>query len=586
MKNRELFIAAHFQSDFFVRLRLQLIREIDSHNQDKDGKWQIYSAAIGELASLIENGSLDRYNLTDDYINEHYGVKDYYEASLISELAFYQAGCEVLKHNANPSLDYLDDIQERMDGGFFMGYRPSKETLSTLVDQLNGTALTVAEKSRDIDRQKGALGRFCQELDKITDEDGVIKKMNHFNDGSYMELWGAVSCLSHYLIEDENWDDYYTLLENLKYFPMQGGIIKQLQSAIDVEAVVGKVYEKGGRKSVQYLLREQWFRKECEEISILKENSELNDLIEEDRTFIKEIIKDIENSKEERYRRIVGIWNDVFGKEELSVWTSSKKAEAERKHEKYGRPELDVVHLISNEINVTSDDVKSFNLKDKGFESLLTFAGTAKDAVVAKSVIEALVEKIFSERSYPDTVLSEKWFEQVRTICRCLDISGENGLELLQRKRKPREGYNVDLVTSMRTERQEAYWLAMLLLSLEQGSDEALFKQYIDMLFRDTRYTIDSLTDDVFAPYYVAELLVSQMMPGLKDEYEKRLIKEIPYLVFVIRVLTGNQGEISDEVKGLLGDRIQREWELERKLLSQNKMAKMEFYDKYVKEYL
>ena len=209
-----------------------------------------------------------------------------------------------------------------------------------------------------------------------------------------------------------------------------------------------------------------------------------------------------------------------------------------------------------------------------------------KDKNVAAAVIDAIVEKIFSDRSYPDTVLNEKWFEQVRTIYHCLLKLGKNGLALLQTKRKPREGFRVDLVKAMQTERQEAYWLSVLLMSLEENRDNTQFDQYVNVLFRDTRYGIDSLTDDVFTPYYVAELLVSQIMPEKKDEFEKRLITEIPYLVFVIRVLSANQGEMSDEIKKLLADRIQREWPLERKLLSQNKMVKMEFYDEFVKGYL
>lgn len=56
--------------------------------------------------------------------------------------------------------------------------------------------------------------------------------------------------------------------------------------------------------------------------------------------------------------------------------------------------------------------------------------------------------------------------------------------------------------------------------------------------------------------------------------------------VFVIRVLTANEGKMTDEVRALLKDRIQRDWEVERKLLSQNKMVKLEFYDEFVKEYL
>ena len=109
---------------------------------------------------------------------------------------------------------------------------------------------------------------------------------------------------------------------------------------------------------------------------------------------------------------------------------------------------------------------------------------------------------------------------------------------------------------------------------------------YIFVLFKDTQYAVDSLTDDVFTPYYVAELLVSQALTGKKETFEKRLIKEIPYLVFIIRVLTGNDGVMSDDVKQLLAERIKADWESERKLLSQRKEKILGFYDEYVKEYL
>ena len=86
----------------------------------------------------------------------------------------------------------------------------------------------------------------------------------------------------------------------------------------------------------------------------------------------------------------------------------------------------------------------------------------------------------------------------------------------------------MDLGVAMRTARQESYWLAVLLMSLEETGDEALFDKYIDVLIKDTQFAIDSLTDDVFTPYYVTELLVSQVLTGKKDAFEKRLIKEIP----------------------------------------------------------
>lgn len=586
MLERQRFIDAHIQSSFRVRLNMALLDEIKKHQREDDGIWRDYSAVIKELSQKIREKKLTRYELGEEYVVREHGVPEGDTSFLVCDLAFYTAGCDILKEKGTPSLEYFDYIEENMDGGFFVGYKPSEEALNALLVQLEGKALEIASKSRDIDRQKGALERFCKELDTIEEEDEVIKQISHYNDGSYMELWGAVGCLAHYLMVDELWNGFYRLLEILKYFPMQGGAIRIFRSATDVEAVIAKTFEKHGRKSIHYLLREQWFNLICEEGQILKQNSEIEGLKDEDKSYIADLYKDFENGKLQSVKNVVGIWEQVFGKEELAVWMSDKTSEAHRKHEKYGKPELEVLILLSAEINVTSDDVKGFKLADKSFAALLTFAETVTDKSVANPVIVAIADKVFSDRSYPDTVLSEQWFEQVRTIYRCLATSGQDGLKLMLDRRKLLEGFKVDAVLAMQSVRQEAYWLAMLILSLENGGDDSLFQKYVEVLFKDTRYSIQSLTDDVFAPYYVGELLVSQVMTDQKDDYEKRLIGDILNLVFVIRVLTANQGVMSAEVEKLLTTRIRKEWPLERKLLSQYKNARIEFYDEFVKKYM
>lgn len=583
MIERQRFIDAHIQSNFRVRLNMALLDEIKKHQREDDGIWRDYSAVIKELSQKIREKKLTRYELGEEYVVREHGVPEGDTSFLVCDLAFYTAGCDILKEKGTPSLEYFDYIEENMDGGFFVGYKPSEEALNALLVQLEGKALEIASKSRDIDRQKGALERFCKELDTIEEEDEVIKQINHYNDGSYMELWGAVGCLAHYLMVDELWNGFYRLLEILKYFPMQGGAIRIFRSAMDVEAVIAKTFEKHGRKSIHYLLREQWFNLICEEGQILKQNSEIEGLKDEDKSYIADLYKDFENGKQQSVKNVVCIWLQVFGKEELAVWMSDKTVEAQRKHERYGKPELEVLNLLSAEINVTGDDVKNFGLKDKNFAALLTFADSVTDSNVADSVIEEIANKVFSDRSCPDTLLTEQWFEQVRILYRCLNKSGRDGLDLMLKRRKPIEGFRVDLVQAMRSVKQEAYWLAMLMLSLEECGDEKLFGEYVDVLFRDTRYSIESLTDDVFTPYYVTELLVSQVMTGQKDNYEKKLINDIPCLVFVFRVLTANEGVMSAEVRTLLSDRIRNEWPIERKLLSQYKSVKIEFYDQFVK---
>lgn len=586
MSSREKFLAAHIENGFRLRLKFQLLDEISKYEHGEDGLWKAYEAAIDRLAKQIGEGTLTRYNLTDDYVMEKYNIEDTLTAYLLCDLAFYQAGKNANAGERKISLESLDEIEENMDAGFFMGYQPPEESLAEMVKALDGKAQQIAFQSRNIDREKGALRRFCETLDAIKDEDEIISKINLYNDGSYLEIANSVGCLAYMLSRREYWSEFCQLLDTLKYFPLQGGIIKGLRNTADMFAVITQATINQGRKSLHYLLREHFYTVICEEASVLKANLSDKRLAKEAKAYIQEVLDEFEKEKAKWIKAVVDIWIHLFGKEEMTVWLTRKRTEAERKQEKYTKRELEIVEMMEGEFSVTSEDIKDFQLEDKDFSSLVALASKTDDAEVCKALTMELLKNIFGEHSYPENRLDEKWFSQVRTIYRCLKKSGLDGMTLLNEVRKPMEGFNVDLGASMRGERQEAYWLAMLLLSLEENPDECLLKQYLDVLFRDTRYSVNSLTDDVFTPYYVAELLVSQVMPRQKDAFEKRLIEEIPYLVFVIRVLTGNQGVMSEDVKNLLGDRIRKEWKLERELLSQNKMVKIGFYDEYVKEYL
>lgn len=586
MSNRDKFLAAYIQSGFRLRLAFQLLDEIEKHQKGEPGLWKEYAAAIEELAQGILKGELTRYNLNDEYVANKCGLGEGYESYVICDLAFYLAGCNATKNEEKTNLDYLEWVEENMDSGFYVGFNPRQEVLLGLVNSIEGKALEIASRSRDMESRERSLRRFCEELEKETDEDAFIRRINHYNDGSYVDIAQDIRALSYILKRREYWSEYYQLLEKLRYFPLQGSLIIGLRNSADVFAVISQLVLNMGRKSLHYLLREQFFKIVCEEGTVLKGNAEDKTLKESDRAYIQQLLEVFEKEKKERIEAVVDYWLHVFGKEEMTVWLSRKRIEAERKHVKFGKPELEIVELMEGEIKLSTEDIKGFQFENKDLASLLTLAAKAEDADVCKALMEAMVKNIFSEHSYSETRLDAKWFEQARVIYRCLKKSGLDGLVLLKGERHPMEGFKVDLGASLRGVRQEAYWLAMLLLSLEESEDKELFGEYIDLLLKDTRYSVDSLTDDVFTPYYVAELLVSQVMPEKKDEFEKRLIEEIPYLVFVIRVLTANEGKMADEVKASLKKRIQQEWEVERKLLSQNKMVKLGFYDEFVREYL
>lgn len=586
MKNRERFIAAHYQSGFYSRARFQLLDDIEDNGQSSSSVCKENEVVINELTGGIVGGTLTRYELGSDYIKEKYHIEDAWLAYYLCEVAFYKAGCMATESHSEPTLKYLAEIEEKMDGSFFIGYQPRKESMEALVESLDGKALEVAAESRDINRQPDALRKFCEKLDEKKDEDEIIESINNYNDGSYLELSLSVQALAYLLARREYWDAYYRLIEVLNYYPLQGSLIKSLRNINDLTTVINIAETHNGRKSVHYLLREQCFRILLDEKNVLKRNCEDEALSESIREYIKGLFDRYEKDKPKIVKSVIAVWLKVFGKEELTTWLSKKKIEAECKHPNFGKLELDLVEIMNQSYTLDESDIESFTLEDKGFQTLITLASHAEDKDVCKKIIQAIRKNIFAERSYPPTTINSIWFEQARTIYQCLNRSCENGVTILKEERKPFEGYKVDLKVSMQCIKQEAYWLAVLLLSLENGSNEDLFKTYIEFLFKDTQYSLESLSDDVFAPYYVAELLVTQVMKGQKNAYEKRLIKEIPYFVFVIRVLTANDGEMSEEIKQTLLQRIKADWNAERKLMSQRKVNNLAFYDEYVKNLL
>lgn len=584
MKDRKRFLAAHCQAGIRTIVRFRLLDEIDKHQSSRTNSWGEHDGIITEIAGGITNHSLTRYNLDEEYILNKYGIDDVATAMLLCEIAFYQAGCDAVKTHAMPTMDYLAEVEENMEAGFFDGYQLKRVVLSHIVGELEGRALDVAGESRELDRKKDALQEFCKELNTLKDEDEIIRKMNLYNDGAYLEMAPAIRALAGLIKNSAYWEEYYRLLEVLQYFPLQGCLIKRLNNVEDVTTVIKLADARNGRKSLHYLLREQCFSLLCEEGNALAENLKNQFLTDDDRAFIKEVLDAFEKAIPGYVKDMVDIWLKVFGKEELTAWIAKKKTEAEQKHKKYAQPELSIVKMMMETYSLTSDDISRFDLEGKSFQMLITLAGKTKDKNVCAQILKALQKNIFSDKSYPPTVMNDQWFEQVRTIYHCLENSSLDGLEILKEERRPFEGFRVDLGEAMRNIRQEGYWLAMLLMSLEENGDDNRFKQYVDTLFRDSKDALESLSDDVFTPFYVAELLVSQVMLGGKDVFEKRVIEEIPYLVYVIRVLTGNDGVMSAEIKLLLKERIKNEWETERHLLNQQKKGNLKFFDEYVKE--
>ena len=88
--------------------------------------------------------------------------------------------------------------------------------------------------------------------------------------------------------------------------------------------------------------------------------------------------------------------------------------------------------------------------------------------------------------------------------------------------------------------------------------------------------------DQFFVPYYIAELIATQVLEAEKDEFEHKLIERNSSLSFVLRILTANNGQLSEKNKTALKRRVDLEWEWEKKLMIQRKNEMYKVLDKYI----
>ena len=580
-------LAVVLLSGIRLDMEVRLLNEIENYSEKKSEVWNKYDKVISELVKAISNKEYDRFSQNDDYLKKHFGIDDFMDQELISDFAFYLTGLENSSQDNRMTLEHLDYIDEHMGHGYYLGFSPSRNTLMSIIQSLDGKEQEVAFKSIGEDHQKGSLLRTCKELDS-KGEDEQVREINIYNDGSYVKVWSPVEALAIILSRKEEWKLFLDLLITIKYFPLQGALISiGLHTIEDIFSVITLASMENAPKPLQFLLREHCYH------LLTEMPCHLSELIEDEGSsaVIKHIASDVLNQhevdKEKRIEALTDFWIKCLGKEECAVWLSQKRKNAERNLDTARKSrQKDINRIISSKLSLSQKDIDSFDLGDKDFYSLLSISKSVETKESATKIIDAIACRLFSDGFYLSTTVDDVLLENLRSLYICLNKSGGDGMTILNRYRKPLEGFSVVIERSIHAIRQEAYWLSMLLLSIEESRDESRFDEYVRALFRDTYLSINSLSDDVFPPFIIAESIVSQVLVNKKDAFELKMLEEIPDLVFIIRVFTANEGNFSEVVTTSFCKRLKAEWPIARKLLLQHRKYRIEFFDSFLSPFL
>jgi hypothetical protein len=117
----------------------------------------------------------------------------------------------------------------------------------------------------------------------------------------------------------------------------------------------------------------------------------------------------------------------------------------------------------------------------------------------------------------------------------------------------------------------------------EEIEDKDYFHMVLNILTGLASFDKSLFNDNYFVSFYLAELIVLQVLKDEKDAYELYLITNVCNLYHVLRILSANDGDMSDENKQTLRKRVIAEWDYEKKLSQQYKVQ-TEFLDGYLKK--
>lgn len=578
-----------YRSESNLYSELCLLDAIQSHQEERYLQ-DSQKEEFWKLVSWIDKSKPGLNDIPEDEIGRRFHVRKYEKKSILKDLAFYEVGKIYGKRSDGAKIDDFAFFSEHMEHGFYLSYEVGRQTLSDIVDGFDGRNEDFLNHCRSMNDRREDFVAYCKRvLDDQKSDEELIAMMNPYNAGDYVELPLGVYELSSFLIRDSYYDLYAKLLAKLYYFPLQGALMSLLHRAEDGFAVWEELEKQNlpRIKTVEYLLRDRILKLLGDEPEMLERNSQNEYISEKDRQVGKELLDGWNKRADGLACYLVDLSIKRFGDGETSEWYAKHQAQLagrEPKFVKYALQSLaGVERCLEPRLNLTVEE-----LDGKDLNTLLYYAKVSSCAdKLDKSFYTALVEKIchhaYNDRYVQALKLDDQSFQTMRNVYRCILKGDVDGIKMMAAIRQSALGYQSDYSSDFRKAMGDSVWLPILMLMTEETENKEYFRQVMSILTAVANYDKASFNDNYYVSYYLAELLVLQVLKDEKDAFERYLIGRVCNLQLVLRILLANNGQMSDENKELLRKRVDAEWEYE-KMLSKQYREQVDVLDGYLKK--
>jgi len=572
-----------------LRGELDLIRAISDYKRD-GSIMGISDASIQELVNYILEFRPDRNQMQTEEIKRRFNVQDYDECHLILDVVYYLVGRIWSEDESKHTIKEFAFSEDNMWHGFYLGFSMNHEKMTELVNQIDASDELFLLRCRSMTVDRDQFVTFCrQELGDNHTNDEIISKISHYNNGSYIELPPGVSTLSSIILKKDALGIWTELLCKLRYFPLQGSIIYSLDTIEQCMTVWEILAKKGyGRfKVVAYLLREQMLKLMVKETEMLERNAQSNLLDKDDMEYGQSLLSEWNRKFDDNSQRLVKQWIEILGVQETAKWYSNETARLSGRPAKFMEYDIKVMAAIENCIKPCVE-LSNQSISVADYQTLAFYMKVATERAEKKEVYIELVSRFckltYNSRYIPQLKLEEQTFDFLRNIYACVLQSGIDSMSMVLTERYPMEGYHVDWDKAFRSCSADSLWFSVLLLQTETTGDIDFFWRIIENLFRCANYERSTVTDYYFIPFYIAEIIVVQIIRDQKDKFESMLINRISNLHFLLRVLTANEGVISKENREALRLRCKYEWPLEKELTIKQMQEQTDYLESYLEK--
>lgn len=589
--NKEVFKYRLFatRTESNLKNELDILKAIEEY-QATGCVMGISKNAILDLVDQIISDKPDRNQMRPEEIGKWFHIQEYDKCRLVLDVIYYIVGLRWSEDESKHTLDALAFAEESMWHGFFLGFSIAHKKLAELVRQIDAYDELFLLKCQSMTVDRSQFVNFCmKELnDNLTDEE-IIDKMNHYNDGSYIELPPGIATLSRMIIREDAFDVLTDFICRLRYFPLQGSVILSLNTIEQCIAVWKEIANNGyiRFKVVAHLLREQMLRVMAKQTEMLERNAQSDSLSAEYLEYGRRLFDGWNMKFEDNCKEMTNLWISVLGVQDTCKWFSNGKARLMGRPSKFVEYDLKAMTAIEKSltpyVNINSDDIA-----EADFQTILFYMKLASVRDMESTLFDELVERFchlsYNGRYVPQLKLEEQTFDYLRDIYSCILKSDVDGISLVLSERSPMEGYHVDWDKAFRSCSADSLWFSVLLLQTETTGNKAYFWKVMDNLFRFANYERSTVTDYYFMPFYIAEIIAIQILKEEKDRFEEMLINRISNLHFLLRVLTANEGALSEENREALRLRCKYEWSLEKELTIKQMQEQTDFLDGYVRK--